>query len=126
MRYWFDTEFIDDGRTIDLISIGIVSEDGRTYYAEHQECDLSNAGSWVREHVFPLLSWKPETQKARWLIGREILEFCGDKPEFWAWFGAYDWVALCQLYGRMIDLPKGWPMRVNDVAQFAGPIRVPQ
>jgi hypothetical protein len=29
MRYWLDTEFIEDGKTIDLISIGIVAEDGR-------------------------------------------------------------------------------------------------
>ena len=29
MRYFYDTEFIDDGRTIELISIGIAAEDGR-------------------------------------------------------------------------------------------------
>lgn len=29
MRYFLDCEFIEDGRTIDLISIGIVAEDGR-------------------------------------------------------------------------------------------------
>lgn len=28
MRIWFDTEFIEDGKTIDLISIGLVREDG--------------------------------------------------------------------------------------------------
>jgi hypothetical protein len=40
MRYWLDTEFIEDGHTIDLISIGIVAEDGRELYAENMECDL--------------------------------------------------------------------------------------
>lgn len=34
MRFWFDTEFFKDGRVIDLISIGVVAEDGREYYAE--------------------------------------------------------------------------------------------
>jgi hypothetical protein len=29
MKYWFDTEFIEDGNTIDLISIGIISDDER-------------------------------------------------------------------------------------------------
>ncbi len=29
MRYFLDTEFYEDGKTIDLISIGIVAEDGR-------------------------------------------------------------------------------------------------
>ena len=33
MRYFYDTEFLEDGETIDLISIGIVAEDGREYYA---------------------------------------------------------------------------------------------
>ena len=30
MRYFYDTEFIDNGRTIELISIGVAAEDGRT------------------------------------------------------------------------------------------------
>lgn len=37
MRFWYDTEFIEDGKTIDLISIGIVAEDGREYYAVVEE-----------------------------------------------------------------------------------------
>lgn len=40
MKYFFDTEFHEDGRTIDLISIGIVAEDGREYYAINRECDF--------------------------------------------------------------------------------------
>jgi hypothetical protein len=26
MRFWFDTEFLEDGRTIDLIAIGVVGD----------------------------------------------------------------------------------------------------
>ena len=33
MKYFYDTEFIEDGSTIELISIGVVAEDGREYYA---------------------------------------------------------------------------------------------
>lgn len=32
MKYFFDIEFLEDGRTIELISIGIVAEDGSEYY----------------------------------------------------------------------------------------------
>jgi hypothetical protein len=46
VKIWFDTEFIEDGRTI-----GMVSEDGREYYAESAECDHSRADPWVRENV---------------------------------------------------------------------------
>ncbi len=57
MRYWVDSEFIDDGRTIDLISIGLVCEDGREYYAQSVEFEYeaSNANKWIRENVFPHL-----------------------------------------------------------------------
>ena len=39
MRYFYDTEFIDNGRIIDLISIGVVAEDGREFYAVSTEFD---------------------------------------------------------------------------------------
>lgn len=43
MKYFFDTEFIEDGKTIELLSIGIVSEDGREFYAESLDADHSKA-----------------------------------------------------------------------------------
>lgn len=51
MRYWLDTEFIEDGVTIDLISIGIVCDDGREYYACNDECNLFKANQWVKDNV---------------------------------------------------------------------------
>lgn len=113
-RIFFDTEFIEDGQTIDLLSIGLVREDGTTYYAEPAEADRSRASDWVQEHVLPTLTGpiKPRT-----VIAREIVEFVGNAPEFWAWYADYDWVALCQLYGRMVDLPEGWPFYCRDFKQ---------
>ena len=117
MRYWFDTEFIEDGKTIDLISIGIVGEDGRSLYWENAECDLSRANEWVVANVFPHLVGS-DAQASRGDIAMSLIEFAGPKPEFWAYYGAYDWVVLCQLFGRMIDLPASWPMFVRDVRQL--------
>ena len=37
--YFYDCEFIEDGRTIDLVSIGVVDEDGREFYAVSTEFD---------------------------------------------------------------------------------------
>jgi 3' exoribonuclease, RNase T-like len=37
VKIFYDTEFIEDGRTIDLISIGMVAEDGREYYAVNRD-----------------------------------------------------------------------------------------
>jgi hypothetical protein len=40
-----------------------------------------------------------------------------EQPEIWANFASYDWVALCQIWGRMIDLPSGMPMFCMDLMQ---------
>lgn len=117
-RIFFDTEFIEDGHTIDLISIGMVREDGRAYYAEPFETDHSRANDWVKANVLPHLA--PNTlRKPREVIAAEIVHFVGTEPSFWAYYADYDWVALCQLYGTMMDLPLTWPKFCLDVKQLA-------
>ena len=123
MRFWFDTEFIEDGRTIDLISIGVFSEDRRKFYAESAECDLSRADRWVHDNVFPHLHGE-KTPRAQ--IASDLIKFMGQEPEIWAYYADYDWVALCQLYGRMIDLPKEWPMFCRDVKQLCDSLGNPE
>jgi hypothetical protein len=115
MRIWFDTEFIDDGKTIELLSIGMVREDGETYYAEAKEADRKKAGAWVRANVLPKLAGPV---KPRATIAAEIRKLVGRNPEFWAYFASYDWVALSQLYGPMMKRPVRWPMNVMDVEQL--------
>lgn len=117
MRFWFDTEFIEDGKTIDLLSIGIVSEDGRELYLEITDADWTKASQWVQDNVLVHMGHGPKVTR---LEARDlILDFIGtDKPEIWAYYADYDWVALCQLFGTMMDLPKGWPMFCRDVQQI--------
>ena len=43
VRYFYDCEFIEDGQTIDLVSIGVVDENGREFYAVSTEFDPSRA-----------------------------------------------------------------------------------
>lgn len=114
MKIWFDTEFIEDGKTIDLISIGMVREDGKTLYRENLECDLSRASPWVQQNVIPHLTGDAVS---RVMIRQEVRQFAGESPEFWAYFADYDWVVLCQLFGTMMDLPEGWPMFCMDIQQ---------
>jgi hypothetical protein len=51
MKYWFDTEFLENGDSLDIISLAFVSEDGRELYLVNNECDYSRASSWVIENV---------------------------------------------------------------------------
>jgi len=118
MKFFIDTEFVEDGKTIDLISIGIVGEDEREYYAVSEEFDMEKAkdNPFVGPIVLPLLG--DAVPKSRAQIGQEIFQFVGRYPEFWADHASYDWVALCQLYGPMVDLPDTWPMFCRDVEQY--------
>lgn len=123
MRFTFDTEFIEDGRTIDLLSIGIVAEDGREFYCEF-DVDHRRASAWVKENVITHLRGEPVYKRA--VAAQLITEFCGEKPELWAYYADYDWVALCQLFGTMMNLPKGWPMYCRDVKQLCDMIGNPK
>jgi 3' exoribonuclease, RNase T-like len=152
MTYFIDTEFIDDGETIDLISIGIVSSDGREYYAQSGECNLTKASDWVWENVLPHLTmcygnshyqaktiteshavhaygkcdlytmhnlpdecaWRTRKQIAQEIYAFMDVEKYG-KPEWYGWCASYDFVALCQLFGTMMDLPTGYPHYIRDL-----------
>ena len=41
-----------------------------------------------------------------------------DKPTFYAYYADYDWVAFCWLFGKMMDLPNGFPMYCIDLKQI--------
>ncbi|MBU0500011.1 MAG: 3'-5' exoribonuclease [Gammaproteobacteria bacterium] len=118
MRYWFDTEFHDDGRHLALISIGVVAEDGREYYAVSSDYDPDRATDWLVRNVLPQLG--DVEKKSRQLIRQELQAFFaeGARPEFWADCGEYDWIILRQLFGTLTDWPEGWPFLAMDVEQW--------
>lgn len=157
MKYFLDTEFIEGfhkpilGRRrhhIDLISIGIVCEDGRKYYAISNEYRYKDCGQWVRENVIlPMyldeingdkrnrigvesFHKHKDIGKSNKQISEEIIEFCADikrpnsdfylysRPEFYAYYADYDWVLFCSLFGTMMELPKRFPMYCRDLKQM--------
>jgi len=117
VRFFYDLEFGDTRSVVSLISVGVVAEDGREYYAVSSEFDPMAVHPWVTENVLPQLpaasTWKPRAQ-----IASELVEFFGDDPVWWAWYGAYDHVVLCQLWGAMTDLPRQFPRFTLDVRQL--------
>lgn len=122
VRYFYDTEFIEDGQTIELVSIGIVAEDGREYYAVSTEFDGTRANAWVRDNVLDKL---PNPSAPVWrsteTIRREIFEFMtvdSTPIQLWAWVGAYDHIVLAQLWGDMAALPKALPRYTRELKQY--------
>lgn len=126
MKYFLDTEFIEYPGCIDLISIGIVAEDGRTFYVENSDVDWSKASQWVLDNVKSKLG-NGEVAYSKKEIAGLILEFIGtDKPSFWGYYADYDWVVFCWLFGTMMELPKGFPMYCNDIKQLCNSLGNPQ
>jgi len=132
----YDTEFLEDGKTIELISIGMVREDGNEYYAVSLDMPLDRieAHQWLRANVVPSLPLRGGAPllwdrghrdfrhvKTRAQIAREVRDFIlgVPDPQLWAWYSSYDHVALAQLFGPMISLPDGIPMWTNDLRQEA-------
>ncbi len=126
-RYFYDCEFIEDGRTIDLVSIGVVDEYGRDFYAVSTEFDDSRAVPWVRRNVLSQLpSPADRAWRSRARIRDELEEFLlepvrgrpGEQLELWAWYAAYDHVSLAQLWGAMLALPRQIPRFTKDLRQL--------
>jgi hypothetical protein len=148
--YDYDLEFLEDGCTIELISIGIVAADGREYYAVSSDTTRGSLerrirkNQWLMDNVVPSLpkpygDWNNHMPKS-WLfdyhsplvksrkqIAAEVEAFllAAGRPVLWADYGAYDHVALCQLWGAMIDHPDGLPMFTCDIQQEALRLGVP-
>lgn len=53
----YDLEFLEDGRTIELISIGLVRDDGKEYYAVNSDApwDRIRKHDWLMRNVWPHL-----------------------------------------------------------------------
>ena len=118
MKYWLDTEFVATPYTIDLISVGLVAEDGREFYAESSEVDWSKANRWTLDNVRPQLDHKSMPRED---IGYAVRRFTdGDAhPVFWGYFPAFDWVALVGLFGGLEELPFHFPQLCLDIKQWA-------
>jgi hypothetical protein len=121
MRFFYDTEFIEDGLTIDLVSIGVVAEDGREFYAVSTAFDPTRAIEWVRRNVLDKL---PSPADPAWRsldrIRTDLLAFLlepGERIELWAWMAGYDHVALAQLWGDMRALPREIPRFTHELRQ---------
>jgi hypothetical protein len=126
-RYFYDCEFIEDGRVIDLVSIGMVDEYGREFYAVSTEFDAGRAVRWVRRHVLDKLpspadpAWRPR-ERIRDDLWEFMIEPVRDRPdeplELWGWYAAYDHVTLAQLWGAMPVLPREIPRFTKDLRQL--------
>lgn len=128
---------------IELISIGMVDDDGKEYYAINKDFS-GRCNEWVRKNVLTKLPerwiidydnwWNRYHGESHYIctenklyktldeIKGDILDFCapgsGDgSVSFSSYYADYDWVLLCTLFGSMVDLPEAFPMFCVDMKQ---------
>jgi len=118
-RVYFDTEFTGLVQDAKLISIGMISEDGRTFYAESTDYQEWELGQWQRENVAPGLRF--DRKQSCPVVDLDHHAMCGslaqiscamvkwlsqfDQVEIWSDCLAYDWVLFCNLFGGAMDIP---------------------
>lgn len=136
MNLYFDTEFTGLHKNTTLISIGIVSEDERKFYAEFTDYDREQCDEWIKENVIDNLrldgmgdgesdTGDSENQDcilvrgnkdyvkkelSDWLASFSTVQFVSDVCH-------YDFVLLIDLFGSAFDLPLNINPACHDINQ---------
>ena len=129
MKYFVDTEFIELNGKLDLLSIALVAEDGREFYAKNVEANFSAGSDWLRENVYSDLDLvvktvatkqfgsgrfiAPKDYSDSWYSRLQIKDLLIDflaeeeygKAEFYGYYAACDFICLYQLFGTLIEFP---------------------
>lgn len=124
MKVFFDTEFTGLHQNTTLISIGCVTQDGRTFYAETRDYDLSQVDDWIQHNVidnlllgprdepYPTEIVKPADETVK-CYTHQLGGFLKDwlesvcpsgQIEMWSDVLPYDWVLFCNLFGGTPDV----------------------
>lgn len=106
MRVFFDTEFTGLHKNTTLMSIGLVDEDGRTYYAELSDYNRTQVDPWLQENVID--NFTGELTRSKQTLKLDLQEWFSEyeSVEIWSDCLAYDWVLFNDIFGGAFDIPK--------------------
>ena len=131
MKVFLDTEFTGLRQNTTLVSIGLVAENGDTFYAELTDYDKSQVDHWLQKNVINNLyladiiqgigsNWNPTTKENiargdRQFVAQGLREWfkeldgwANPNPpvEIWSDCLAYDWVLFNELFGGAFGIPE--------------------
>lgn len=82
-------------------------------------CSMGTAYSSMDKATASIMHFTTLDAEVQKTIEDKDLKFVfNEVPEFYAYYADYDWVVFCWLFGKMIDLPKGFPMYCKDLKQI--------
>lgn len=122
MKIFFDTEFTGLRKETTLISLGMIAENGDTFYAEFIDYDESQCDDWIKENVIDnLLANSTKGMVAAMVevdnyhlgtksqiasrLKQWINKFDTDSIELVSDCCHYDMVLLIDLFGTAFDIP---------------------
>jgi hypothetical protein len=127
IKVFIDTEFTGLRKNTTLISIGLVSECGKKFYAEFMDYDKSQVDDWIKHNVISKLRlsgfinesnneyfWQNndplnfEMIGLKWMIADHLKSWLYqfESVEIWSDTLSYDWVLFCDIFGTAFDIPK--------------------
>lgn len=127
MKIFFDLEMTGLHQSTTPISIGLVSEDGRVFYAEFCDFEPKQVNEWITENVMAHLrfangySWYPaldlehfEMKGSRGEVGNALKQWFAqfESVEMWGDVLPYDWVLFCELFDAPIDTAERLPRNI--------------
>lgn len=117
-KIFFDTEFTGLHQKTTLISIGLISECGKKFYAELTDYDETQIDDWLQENVINNLyldgydndanlnDWKIKGDSDDVKTALEVWIAQFEEVEIWSDCLAYDWVLFNQIFGHTFSIPK--------------------
>lgn len=134
MNLYFDTEFTSLHAGTTLVSIGIVAENGKKFYAEFSDYEETQCDNWIKENVLKhtILEGNEILAKRlgedsnttvvlggkvdiRYELGEWLKQF--DSVQFVSDVCHYDMVLLIDIFGGAFDLPKNVSAVCHDINQ---------
>lgn len=123
---FFDTEFTGLHQKTTLISIGIISECGKTFYAELNDYDKSQLNDWLRENVIKHLGKTKDNSGIKnrnencvsignaEYVRHDLLNWLTqfEEIEIWSDVLAYDWM-LFNMF--LADFSNGYPQLPKNI-----------
>lgn len=131
MKVFFDTEFTGLHKDTTLISIGLISESGKTFYAEFTDYNGSQVDEWIQEHVinnlkfnhqgkfFTVRDGNMEVHHDKYHIRKQLAEWFEqfDTVELVSDVCHYDMVLLIDIFGHAFKLPDNVNPTCHDINQ---------
>ena len=135
MKIFFDTEFTGLHKNTTLLSIGLIDENGRTFYGEFTDYDRYQVNDWIEQNVIYNMfthgfykedwcnkkineircngsTWYIRQQLEKWLIDGNY-----DKIELVSDVCHYDMVLFIDIWGDAFSIPKNINPACHDINQ---------